>query len=177
MPYPESALAAALLLGKRESLPSAMTERFRGAGAAHLLAISGLHVGVLLAAAAGAAGWLLGRRRPAYLMGGAGGDLALRPGRRSAPVGGAGGLDGHGIPGGAGDRPAVGGAARPGPGRRPDDRPFAAGNPPNQLPVEFCGDGRHYIGAGPVRPQPRCPAVSAGPDGRDVWRTGRYRWR
>ena len=68
MPYPESALAAALLLGKRESLPPAMTERFRGAGAAHLLAISGLHVGVLLAAAAGAAGWLLGRRRPTYLM-------------------------------------------------------------------------------------------------------------
>ena len=68
MPYPESALASALLLGKRESLPPAMTERFRGAGAAHLLAISGLHVGVLLAAAAGAAGWLLGRRRPTYLM-------------------------------------------------------------------------------------------------------------
>lgn len=69
MPYPESALAAALLLGKRESLPPAMTARFRGAGAAHLLAISGLHVGVLLAAAAGAAGWLLGRRRPTYLIG------------------------------------------------------------------------------------------------------------
>lgn len=68
MPYPESALAAALLLGKRESLPPAMTARFRGAGAAHLLAISGLHVGVLLAAAAGAAGWLLGRRRPTYLI-------------------------------------------------------------------------------------------------------------
>lgn len=67
MPYPESALASALLLGQRESLPPEMTQRFRGAGAAHLLAISGLHVGVLLAAAAGAAGWLLGRRRPAYL--------------------------------------------------------------------------------------------------------------
>ncbi len=68
MPYPESALAQALLLGKRESLPPELVERFRGTGAAHLLAISGLHVGVLLAVATGAGAWLLGRRRPTYLI-------------------------------------------------------------------------------------------------------------
>ena len=68
MPYPESALAAAVLLGKRESLPDELAGEFRGAGAAHLLAISGLHVGVLLAVAAGTAAWLLGRQRPAYLF-------------------------------------------------------------------------------------------------------------
>ena len=68
MPYPESALAAALLLGKREALPPEVVERFRGAGAAHLLAISGLHVGVLLAAVSGVGGWLLGRRSPAWLL-------------------------------------------------------------------------------------------------------------
>ena len=68
MPYPESALAAAVLLGKRESLPDELTEEFRGAGAAHLLAISGLHVGVLLAVVASSAAWLLGRQRPAYLL-------------------------------------------------------------------------------------------------------------
>ena len=68
MPYPESALAAALLLGKREALPPEMVARFRGAGAAHLLAISGLHVGVLLAAVSGVGGWLLGRRSPAWLL-------------------------------------------------------------------------------------------------------------
>ena len=67
MPYPESALAAAMLLGKRETLPPELVEKFRGTGSAHLLAISGLHVGVLLAAVAGAAAWLLGRHRPAYL--------------------------------------------------------------------------------------------------------------
>ena len=68
MPYPESALAAAVLLGKRESLPDELAEEFRGAGAAHLLAISGLHVGVLLAVVAGSAAWLLGRKRPTYLL-------------------------------------------------------------------------------------------------------------
>ena len=68
MPYPESALGQALLLGKRESLPTELVERFRGAGAAHLLAISGLHVGVLLAVTLGAGSWLLGRQRPTYLL-------------------------------------------------------------------------------------------------------------
>ena len=68
MPYPESALGTALLLGKRESLPPELMEQFRGVGAAHLLAISGLHVGVLLAVTAGAAAWLLGRQRPTYLI-------------------------------------------------------------------------------------------------------------
>ena len=67
MPYPESALGQALLLGKRESLPTELVERFRRTGAAHLLAISGLHVGVLLAATVGAGAWLLGRQRPTYL--------------------------------------------------------------------------------------------------------------
>ena len=68
MPYPESALAAAMLLGKREYLPPELVERFRATGAAHLLAISGLHVGVLLAVTAGTAAWLLGRQRPTYLV-------------------------------------------------------------------------------------------------------------
>ena len=68
MPYPESALAMAVLLGKRGSLPQEITEKFRGTGAAHLLAISGIHVGVLLAVVAGAGAWLLGRQRPTYLL-------------------------------------------------------------------------------------------------------------
>ena len=68
MPYPESALASAMLLGKRESLPPNLVEKFRGTGAAHLLAISGLHVGVLMAVALGSAAWLLGRQRPTYLV-------------------------------------------------------------------------------------------------------------
>ena len=68
MPYPESALASAMLLGKRADLPPEMVEQFRGTGASHMLAISGLHVGVLMAVALGSAAWLLGRQRPAYLV-------------------------------------------------------------------------------------------------------------
>ena len=68
MPYPESALASAMLLGKRENLPPDLVEKFRGTGASHLLAISGLHVGILLAVALGSAAWLLGRQRPTYLI-------------------------------------------------------------------------------------------------------------
>ena len=68
MPYPASALGTAMLLGKRETLPAGLVDKFRDTGAAHLLAISGLHVGVLLAATTGAGAWLLGRRRPAYLV-------------------------------------------------------------------------------------------------------------
>ena len=68
MPFPESALAAAVLLGKREDLPDELAEEFRGVGASHLLAISGLHVGVLLAVVASSAAWLLGRQRPTYLF-------------------------------------------------------------------------------------------------------------
>ena len=68
MPYPESALASALLLGKRESLPPELVEKFRSTGAAHLLAISGLHVGVLLVVATGSLAWLLGRQRHTYLV-------------------------------------------------------------------------------------------------------------
>ena len=68
MPFPPSALGQAMLLGQRQTLPPELTEQFRSAGAAHLLAISGLHIGILLALTAGAAGGLLGRRRGWYLL-------------------------------------------------------------------------------------------------------------
>ncbi|MFB6240059.1 MAG: ComEC/Rec2 family competence protein, partial [Gemmatimonadota bacterium] len=44
----------------RGGLPGGLSDRFARAGLAHLLAISGLHVGVLAAAAT----WLLGLRLP-----------------------------------------------------------------------------------------------------------------
>ncbi|MBR0407106.1 MAG: DNA internalization-related competence protein ComEC/Rec2 [Clostridia bacterium] len=43
----DSALPEALLLGQREQLPEETTRGFSDAGAAHLLAVSGLHVGLL----------------------------------------------------------------------------------------------------------------------------------
>lgn len=60
LPPDAAALARALTLADRGGLPDALTRRFARAGLAHLLAISGLHVGVLAAAAA----WLFGLLLP-----------------------------------------------------------------------------------------------------------------
>lgn len=60
----EASLFAALLLGARGRLPDDEQEAFRIAGVAHVLALSGLHVGILAAGG----WWLLGlaRIRPAW---------------------------------------------------------------------------------------------------------------
>ena len=68
LPEPQAALGQALLLGLRGGLPSNVQDQFRRAGAAHLLAISGLHVGVLLALAIAVSQASLGRRRGLYLL-------------------------------------------------------------------------------------------------------------
>ncbi len=59
-----ASILAALLLGARGMLPDEDQEAFRTAGIAHVLALSGLHVGIL----AGGGWWLLGllRVRPAW---------------------------------------------------------------------------------------------------------------
>ncbi len=62
------ALAAAMVVGDRRGISPELTEAFREAGTAHLLAISGMHITLIggLAMAAGAAA--LGRRRQVYLL-------------------------------------------------------------------------------------------------------------
>ncbi len=64
VPTPAADLLAALLLGVRGRLPDEDEEAFRMAGVAHVLALSGLHVGILAAGG----WWLLGlvRLRPAW---------------------------------------------------------------------------------------------------------------
>ena len=62
IPYPQSALGQALLLGLKADLPPGMVEDFRSTGTSHLLAISGLHVGVLVVMFLTASSWLFGRR-------------------------------------------------------------------------------------------------------------------
>ena len=49
LPLPAASLGRAVLLGDRHALPDEMTQRFRQTGLAHLLAISGLHVGLIAA--------------------------------------------------------------------------------------------------------------------------------
>ena len=65
---PQAAVGQALLLGLQDSLPEDLVDDFRVSGASHLLAISGLHVGILLGAGLVVSPWLLGRRRHLYLI-------------------------------------------------------------------------------------------------------------
>lgn len=68
LPVRQAAVARALLLGQRAQLPDDLTQDFRDTGTAHLLAISGLHVGALLVIMLAGAGALLGRRWITYLL-------------------------------------------------------------------------------------------------------------
>ena len=65
---PQAAFGQSILLGMRDNLPDSLRDDFRTSGSAHLLAISGLHVGVLLALSVSASAFLLGRRRMLYLL-------------------------------------------------------------------------------------------------------------
>ena len=68
VPEPQAAFGQAILLGIRDGLPDSLTEDFRRSGASHLLAISGLHVGILLAMAVSASAAAFGRGRRLYLL-------------------------------------------------------------------------------------------------------------
>ena len=65
---PQAALGQALLLGMRDNLPEDLVEDFRETGTSHLLAISELHVGILLGLSLAASQWAFGRRRQLYLI-------------------------------------------------------------------------------------------------------------
>ncbi|MFW6056886.1 MAG: DNA internalization-related competence protein ComEC/Rec2 [Chloroflexota bacterium] len=64
---PQASLAQALLLGERSSLPRETTDAFARAGAAHLLAVSGLHLGIVILAVIAVALALMGRQYYFYV--------------------------------------------------------------------------------------------------------------
>jgi competence protein ComEC len=68
VPEPQASLGQALVLGLRQDLPEDLVEKFRATGTSHLLAISGLHVGILLGLSLAASAWAFGRRRQLYLV-------------------------------------------------------------------------------------------------------------
>ena len=68
LPSPQAELARALLLGQRDDLPAELSEEWRRAGTAHLLAISGLHVSVVLGVALITSVMFFGRRRGLYVL-------------------------------------------------------------------------------------------------------------
>lgn len=48
LPYPYSSILKGIMLGDKEDLPSRVLDNFRTTGTAHVLVVSGLHVGLLL---------------------------------------------------------------------------------------------------------------------------------
>ena len=68
VPEPQAALGQATLLGLRRNIPQDLNEAFRRTGTAHLLAISGLHVGILLGISLAGSAALLGRKHHLHLI-------------------------------------------------------------------------------------------------------------
>ena len=68
LPEPHGSLSKTLLLGVRSRLNPEVEERFRTSGTSHLLAISGLHVGVVLVMALWLGTWMFGRGRHIHLL-------------------------------------------------------------------------------------------------------------
>ena len=104
LPEPQASLAQALLLGQRGNFPADLRDDFRGTGTSHLLAISGLHVGVLLALSMGVGAYLLGSTRPILPAGAAAHYLGLCPTQRTLPLGAPSRHYGHSIAGRFGSR-------------------------------------------------------------------------
>ena len=68
VPEPQASVGQALLLGIRDGLPDRRVEDFRDTGTSHVLAISGLHVGIMLFLSLGVSMAALGRRHHVYLV-------------------------------------------------------------------------------------------------------------
>ncbi len=67
LPEPEASLAQSILLGRRGGLSDSLSHAFVRTGTAHLLAISGLHLGILVATAVTILLAVIGRRHYLYV--------------------------------------------------------------------------------------------------------------
>jgi competence protein ComEC len=68
VPEPQASVVNALTLGLRGGITPEVNEAFRTSGLSHLLAVSGLHIGVLLAMVLGVSARVIGRHRLVYLL-------------------------------------------------------------------------------------------------------------
>jgi len=67
LPEPQGSLAQAILLGLRGNVPDSLHEAFSRTGTAHLLAISGLHMSVIIAILLSLGVVIFGRQRSLYI--------------------------------------------------------------------------------------------------------------
>ncbi|MFQ5934679.1 MAG: ComEC/Rec2 family competence protein, partial [Dehalococcoidia bacterium] len=68
LPEPQASLSHAMLLGVRSTLPSELREDLASTGTTHLIAISGLHVGIIVGVVSGISLSVFGRRRHLYIL-------------------------------------------------------------------------------------------------------------
>ncbi|MDH4268911.1 MAG: ComEC family competence protein, partial [Dehalococcoidia bacterium] len=67
LPEPQGSLAQAVLLGLRGNIPDSLNEAFSRTGTAHLLAISGLHMSIIIAILLSLGTIVFGRQRSLYI--------------------------------------------------------------------------------------------------------------
>jgi len=67
LPEPQGSLAQAIMLGLRGNIPDSLYEAFSKTGTAHLLAISGLHISIIIAMFLSFGILVFGRRRSTYI--------------------------------------------------------------------------------------------------------------
>ncbi len=67
LPEPQGSLAQAILLGLRGNIPDSLSQAFSRTGTAHLLAISGLHMSIIIAILLSLCTLVFGRQRSIYI--------------------------------------------------------------------------------------------------------------
>ena len=67
LPEPQASLAQGIILGKRGTIPPQLKSNLTQTGTAHLLAISGLHLAIVVGIILSIGIWLFGRRRYTYV--------------------------------------------------------------------------------------------------------------
>jgi len=67
LPEPQASLAQGIVLGIRGNIPTSVKTDFSRTGTAHLLSISGLHLGILAGILLSVGIWLFGRKRYLYI--------------------------------------------------------------------------------------------------------------
>lgn len=67
LPEPQAALAQGIVLGIRTNIPAGLQNDFAVSGTTHLLAISGLNIGIMAGVLLGIGLWLFGRRHYLYV--------------------------------------------------------------------------------------------------------------
>ena len=67
LPEPQASLAQGILLGIRSNIPDSLSQAFSRTGTAHILAISGVHISIVIGILLSFLALVLGKRRPAYI--------------------------------------------------------------------------------------------------------------